>query len=936
MKTKIFLSAVLFCYALINASFAQPLVADAGADQSICLGNSILLDGSATGGTSPYTFSWSPATGLSSPNIPNPYANPTTTTTYTLWVSDAASNTSSATVTISVNPTPNIVVTASPMTLCAGSCATITATGTINYSWCCGLGPSQSVTVCPTSTTIYTVTGSDATGCTATASVIITVEPPLLVFTTSTDETCGMANGTITANVTGGSGIYTYMWSTSPSQMTATATGLPAGTYTVTVVDADGCMSTASGTVLNTLGLVISTSGSPASCGLCNGSAVLNVSGGTGSYTYLWSNGATGQVITGLCPGIYSVTVSDGTCYSTDTVLIGNINGLSVVLDTIINANCSNNSLGSIAVHAECGSPPYSYLWSTGGPDSVITNLAMGLYTVTVVDALSDTATASFPVSSTPNIYATIITSNANCGDNGTASVMVTGSWPPFTYEWSDALHQTTATAVNLGAGAYTVTITDSLGCSLIGSTNINSNCMNIMKGRVFLDTNQNCAQDPGEAGIPNKAVYATPGYYYGYTDSLGDFTIMTPNMNNTLYAPYMPQPYSITCPSSGTIAVNFANAGDTLAGNNFGYYADSNNVDLGISATWTAARPGFNASYWIYYYNNSFFPQNVLIRFTYDSLLQYDSCTQGGTHYPAQHKIEWTVNNVAPGYYNYYYNSLVVYFYVPADLILGTLLYPCFEIFPIAGDAYPVNNTTCPVQMVTNSSDPNSKSVSPIGETTEGYITENDSTLIYTIHFQNTGNDTAFTVVVADTLSPFLDPASVVPGAASHPYTFNLSGQGILTFRFDNILLPDSSVNEPASNGYVSYTVKQKNNNPVGTVILNTAANYFDFNLPVNTNTVKNTIATTVSINEDLLKTDNIRLFPNPFHDAFTLEIGEKESYPCTVKIYNSIANTVMTKKISQPITSINSTGFKNGIYFIIVEDRNGGIVGKGKIIKQ
>lgn len=862
MKTKIFLIAALFfLYAFQNALFAQ-LTADAGPDQTICTGvMTATLGGSpsASGGTAPYTYSWTPTTDLSNSTVANPISFPTITTTYTLQVTDAAFNTATDNVTITVTPPP-VADAGTDVTICMGSSAALTASGGLTYQWSTG-STNASITVSPATTTTYTVTVTGAGGCSASDNITVIVNGFVNVSASSTNE----------------------------------------------------------------------------SCALCDGSVTITASGGTSPYMYMWSTGAMVQTITGLCAGTYSVTVTDAMgCSASNSATIMGSQGVTVILDTLINANCENNSPGSIAVHTECGTPPYSYLWSTSSTDSVITNLVPGQYNVTVIDALSDTATTSFPVSNTPNIYASITTTFANCGNNGTATINAQGIYPPFTYEWSDPLHQTTSIATNLSPGSYTVTVTDSLECSIIGSTYINSNCMSVIKGRVYLDTNQNCIQDIGEPGIPNKILYVTPGYSYGSTDANGDYTIMTANLNNTLYAPYMQSPYAIVCPSAGTYSLNFSQQGDTLTGNDFTYFADPDYFDLSVSMTGQNARPGFVKMNWIYYYNNSLLPQNVMVHLAYDSLLQYDSCHQGGVHFPSQHKIEWTINNVPPNNNYYWTTALEAYFYTPPTLNLGTLLNSCCEIFPVTSDANPANNTYCRNEIVTGSQDPNSKDVSPAGLTEDGYITANDSILRYTIHFQNTGTDTAFTVIVVDTLSPYLYPATVIPGAASHPYTFSLSGQGILTFRFDNILLPDSNVNEPASNGYVSFTIRQKSNNPDGTIIENTAANYFDFNLPVNTNTVKNTIGLPVEISDNYLNYEGLSIFPNPFYYTFNIEIGENTNYPCKLKIYNSLAGIAMTKVITHSITSISSTELTNGIYFITVEDKNGKIIGKGKIISN
>ena len=148
--------------------------------------------------------------------------------------------------------------------------------------------------------------------------------------------------------------------------------------------------------------------------------------------------------------------------------------------------------------------------------------------------------------------------------------------------------------------------------------------------------------------------------------------------------------------------------------------------------------------------------------------------------------------------------------------------------------DADPFISIDC--QDNRGSFDPNDKQAFPNGIGTE-HIIFHDTELEYMIRFQNTGTDTAFKVVIRDTLSPFLDPVSVRPGASSHPYTWTLQNTGALKFTFDDIMLPDSNVNEMLSHGFVKFKIKQQPGNLPGTLIHNQAAIYFDFNAPVITN---------------------------------------------------------------------------------------------------
>lgn len=156
--------------------------------------------------------------------------------------------------------------------------------------------------------------------------------------------------------------------------------------------------------------------------------------------------------------------------------------------------------------------------------------------------------------------------------------------------------------------------------------------------------------------------------------------------------------------------------------------------------------------------------------------------------------------------------------------------------------DANPVVDIFCGI--VTGSYDPNDKTGYPLGLGTTHDIVPNQE-IEYVIRFQNTGTDTAFTVVIRDTLSTDLDIFSVRSGVSSHPYSFRMYGPRVLEWTFNNIMLPDSNVNEPLSNGFVTFKVNQKSNLPIGTVIENGASIYFDFNAPIFTNVYFHTIDT-------------------------------------------------------------------------------------------
>ncbi|MGH1337193.1 MAG: T9SS type A sorting domain-containing protein [Aureispira sp.] len=194
---------------------------------------------------------------------------------------------------------------------------------------------------------------------------------------------------------------------------------------------------------------------------------------------------------------------------------------------------------------------------------------------------------------------------------------------------------------------------------------------------------------------------------------------------------------------------------------------------------------------------------------------------------------------------------------------------------------------------------DPNDKQAQPEGYQANHYI-ENTIPLSYHIRFQNTGTDTAFTVVVVDTLDVPLDPATVRMGASSHPYTWELRENGILVVTFDNIMLPDSNVNEPLSNGFFKFSIDQDPNNPAGTRIENSAGIYFDFNPPVLTNEVFHTIGSnfinTIVINVDKVATPTIavQVFPNPFAESTTIAVEGEQYEQLQVQVFTTTGQLV------------------------------------------
>ncbi len=284
-------------------------------------------------------------------------------------------------------------------------------------------------------------------------------------------------SGTATVNVSGGTPPYTYAWTGNVSN-TNSASNLAAGSYTVTITDNNGCV------VTNTISLTeppqlqlqtISTA-DPACYGSCDGIISVSATGGTPSYSYVWSDGNTSSSNTNLCSGSYSVTLTDNNgCTATNSYTLNDPAALVASISSFTDLLCNNQCTGSATVSVTNGTAPFSYSWSNNNNAQTVNNLCSGIYTVTVLDASGCTATTSVTISEPPALTATIpsLTATLCYGDcNGSATVVVNGGTPYYTYNWSSG-NSDQATNDQLCAGFVTVTITDANGCTTTTSTTI-------------------------------------------------------------------------------------------------------------------------------------------------------------------------------------------------------------------------------------------------------------------------------------------------------------------------------------------------------------------------------------------------------------------------------------------------------------------------------
>ncbi|MCF8298418.1 MAG: right-handed parallel beta-helix repeat-containing protein [Saprospiraceae bacterium] len=361
--------------------------ANAGNDATIPCGSGVGIGSASLPG---YTYSWTPTTGLSNPNISNPIATLSVTTLFTLTVTDIASgcyNTDQVLITISGAPT----VTAGPDTsICNGSSVTLSASNGVSYLWSTSQS-TQSITVSPLISTVYTVTVYDALGCAGVDSVFVIVNQlPIANAGADTSITCGGSAVMIGSTQNPG---YSYLWTpastlSNPNIANPMANPLVSTVYTVTVTDTlSGCFATDDVLVSKTGGPTAIASNDTVIC--IGGTANLDVSGGT---SYSWSTGDTTMAIqvTPTLTTIYVVTVTDGNCFDSDSVIV-TVNNPIVELgnDTTI---CDNQS-----IILDAGLGFASYLWSDNSTGQTLTidttgyGLGAHTFSVSVTDIIGCT-----------------------------------------------------------------------------------------------------------------------------------------------------------------------------------------------------------------------------------------------------------------------------------------------------------------------------------------------------------------------------------------------------------------------------------------------------------------------------------------------------------------------------------------------------------------
>ena len=504
------------------------------------------IDVTVTGGTGVYTYEWS--NGATSEDLSDLGAG-----TYSVVATDENGCSVSIEVEITESDAMAISETHSDYTGFGVSCngatdgsidVTVTGgTGVYTYEWSNG-ATSEDLSDLGAGT--YSVVATDENGCSVSIEVEITESDAMAISETHSDYTgfgvsCnGATDGSIDVTVTGGTGVYTYEWSNGATSEDLSDLG--AGTYSVVATDENGCSVSIEVEITESDAMAISEThsdytGFGVSCnGATDGSIDVTVTGGTGVYTYEWSNGATSEDLSDLGAGTYSVVATDENgCSVSIEVEITESDAMAISEThsdyTGFGVSCNGATDGSIDVTVTGGTGVYTYEWSNGATSEDLSDLGAGTYSVVATDEngcsvsieVEITESDAMAISETHSDY-TGFGVSCNGATDGSIDVTVTGGTGVYTYEWSNGA--TSEDLSDLGAGTYSVVATDENGCSVSIEVEITeSDAMSLVVDQVLAGPHVLGDIEDGFGSISITVEGGTGQYTYEWTASLADGT---------------------------------------------------------------------------------------------------------------------------------------------------------------------------------------------------------------------------------------------------------------------------------------------------------------------------------------------------------------------------------------------------------------------------
>ena len=442
-----------------------------------------------------------------------------------------------------------------------------------------------------------------------------------------------------------------------------------------------------------------------------------------------------------------------------------------------------------------------------------------------------------------------------------------------------------------------------------------------VISGHVFYDSNQDSVYNSSDIYLSGRAVELYPGPRWTYTDNSGAYRFLAPqgNYGVKLMSNYY---YDFVNADSQAVTLGAVNI-DTV---DFAVKPNSHFYTPHVYV-YGRARCNSTETYSIYYYGQTVLPLDLKIKFYHSPNTPYVSSSMtpdsivGDTIYFSFSDTLYTAG------------SININLQIPT---IGDTVgfYTSLESYSLSGLYYGTTSADL-TQIVRCSWDPNDKAVSPQGVESQHYTLFSD-TLFYHIRFQNTGTDTAYDVHVLDTLNTNLDINSMQVISSSHTVTTELKQNGVVDFKFLNIMLPDSNVDKPGSEGYISYTIRTKPGLPENTVVTNRAYIYFDQNSPVLTNITDNTMVSQIPVG--IFRPEgnlNVSIYPNPFSQAINVRINNPKVIPYIITVTDLQGRELSRTSLHPNATKIDLSTLSPGIYLYRLINGQDNSTEVGRIVK-
>lgn len=432
---------------------------------------------------------------------------------------------------------------------------------------------------------------------------------------------------------------------------------------------------------------------------------------------------------------------------------------------------------------------------------------------------------------------------------------------------------------------------------------------------QTYFDANNNCNVDLAEQLLPNQLVHVQPSDDYFFTGSNGSLDYYSTNSSDTI---------TVISPLFGTAcngnSYTYIATPATINAVNFGFTAPTN-PDLTLTGAAGITRQNMQQNIAVSVNNLGATTANATLQLIIDSAYSITSTTPIAASINGD-TVTWNLTNLTTFQPQQFYVNA----YLPIAIPIG-YNYHHFATVTTSVDNNANNDTLSLNGVVIGSYDPNHKIVFPEGIGAD-HIIANNQRLTYTIDFQNTGTDTAFNIYVTDAISSLLDLSTLRILGSSHPMTYTLNNRE-LTFFFNNIQLVDSATNPAGSIGFFQYSIMPFANK-IGETIENTANIYFDYNLPIITNTTSNKIGGPLSLQEPFITYTKFVVYPNPSLDGKgTIRVDLQSTQRLDIRLKNSFGATVATREFTPQSVGVyqlpfDFNGLSNGLYFIELTQGN------------